>query len=134
METHIHDSPEVIPICEDHLRGICKYGDKCPEHHSSLPYIWQVRSHGVESVDNKKSRTYSTSDLSIYQLCYHITWDPLLIHPRSALGDSEPLIGSERSHDFWEQIPSREQIGSGSLSHVISLSQSEAQNREGGSE
>ena len=49
---------------------------------------------------NKKSRTYGTSDLSI---SFAITWDLLPIPSRQRI-HSEPLIGSERSHDFWDRI------------------------------
>ena len=36
-------------------------------------------------------------------ISFAITWDPLPIPSREQI-HSEPLIGSERSHDFWERI------------------------------
>ena len=77
----------------------------------------KVTEFELGNISNKKSRIYGRSDLSIYQLCYHMgsTPDPLPIHsqsPPNPLLRGDPLsksskhllIGLERLHDFWEGI------------------------------
>ncbi|KAK1162518.1 protein mono-ADP-ribosyltransferase TIPARP-like [Acipenser oxyrinchus oxyrinchus] len=36
-----------ISVCVDFLQGICVYGNDCPEHHTVLPYHWQIRKTGT---------------------------------------------------------------------------------------
>lgn len=42
LQYHTHQK-DGINICVDFLRGMCVYGSDCPEHHTVLPYHWQVR-------------------------------------------------------------------------------------------
>ncbi|KAK6478673.1 protein mono-ADP-ribosyltransferase TIPARP-like [Huso huso] len=36
-----------ISVCVDFLQGCCGYGNDCPEHHTVLPYHWQIRKTGT---------------------------------------------------------------------------------------
>ncbi|XP_048362582.1 protein mono-ADP-ribosyltransferase TIPARP [Sphaerodactylus townsendi] len=42
LQYHTHQKDEV-DICVDFLQGVCGLGSDCPQHHTVLPYHWQVR-------------------------------------------------------------------------------------------
>ncbi|CAH2247340.1 TCDD-inducible poly [ADP-ribose] polymerase [Pelobates cultripes] len=42
LQYHVH-LKDGIEICVDFLQGLCFYGKDCPNHHTVLPYHWQVR-------------------------------------------------------------------------------------------
>lgn len=42
LQYHIHQK-DGVNICVDFLQGVCGYGSDCPEHHTVLPYHWQIR-------------------------------------------------------------------------------------------
>ncbi|XP_078063990.1 protein mono-ADP-ribosyltransferase TIPARP-like [Mustelus asterias] len=51
---------EGVPVCSQFLLGSCPRGDCCPEHHTALPYHWQLRrasSLGWESVQEDSQET-----------------------------------------------------------------------------
>lgn len=54
LQYHTHQKDEV-DICVDFLQGVCVLGSDCPQHHTVLPYHWQVRrtaSQAWQSVTN----------------------------------------------------------------------------------
>ncbi|KAM8953558.1 protein mono-ADP-ribosyltransferase TIPARP [Pelodytes ibericus] len=42
LQYHVHQN-DGIDICVDFLQGLCFYGKDCPNHHTVLPYHWQIR-------------------------------------------------------------------------------------------
>ncbi|XP_061493108.1 protein mono-ADP-ribosyltransferase TIPARP [Rhineura floridana] len=42
LQYHTHQK-DGVDICVDFLQGVCIYGSDCPNHHTVLPYHWQVR-------------------------------------------------------------------------------------------
>ncbi|MBN3324633.1 PARPT polymerase, partial [Atractosteus spatula] len=42
LQYHTHQG-DGVSICVDFLRGVCVYGSDCPQHHTVLPYHWQIR-------------------------------------------------------------------------------------------
>ncbi|XP_030622472.1 protein mono-ADP-ribosyltransferase TIPARP [Chanos chanos] len=42
LQYHTHQG-DGISICVDFLQGVCEYGSDCAQHHTVLPYHWQIR-------------------------------------------------------------------------------------------
>ena len=42
LQYHTHQS-DGVDICADFLQGACLYGSDCEQHHTVLPYHWQIR-------------------------------------------------------------------------------------------
>lgn len=42
LQYHTHQK-DGVDICVDFLQGVCVYGSDCPQHHTVLPYHWQVK-------------------------------------------------------------------------------------------
>ncbi|KAJ8410741.1 hypothetical protein AAFF_G00186980 [Aldrovandia affinis] len=43
LQYHTHQG-DAVSICVDFLQGVCVYGSDCGQHHTVLPYHWQIRS------------------------------------------------------------------------------------------
>lgn len=42
LQYHTHQG-DAVSICVDFLQGVCVYGSDCAQHHTVLPYHWQIR-------------------------------------------------------------------------------------------
>ncbi|XP_052008920.1 protein mono-ADP-ribosyltransferase TIPARP [Xyrauchen texanus] len=42
LQYHTHQG-DAVSICVDFLQGVCVYGSDCAQHHTVLPYYWQIR-------------------------------------------------------------------------------------------
>uniref|UniRef100_A0A671KL27 TCDD-inducible poly(ADP-ribose) polymerase n=1 Tax=Sinocyclocheilus anshuiensis TaxID=1608454 RepID=A0A671KL27_9TELE len=42
LQYHTHQA-DAVSICVDFLQGVCVYGSDCSQHHTVLPYHWQIR-------------------------------------------------------------------------------------------
>ncbi|KAL2096505.1 hypothetical protein ACEWY4_008653 [Coilia grayii] len=42
LQYHTHQG-DGVSICVDFLQGVCVYGSDCAQHHTVLPYHWQIR-------------------------------------------------------------------------------------------
>ncbi len=42
LQYHTHQG-DAVSICVDFLQGVCVYGSDCDQHHTVLPYHWQIR-------------------------------------------------------------------------------------------
>ncbi|KTF92990.1 hypothetical protein cypCar_00017927 [Cyprinus carpio] len=41
LQYHTHQG-DAVSICVDFLQGVCVYGSDCAQHHTVLPYHWQI--------------------------------------------------------------------------------------------
>lgn len=48
LQYHTHQS-DSVHICLDFLQGRCVYGNDCAQHHTVLPYHWQIRRSGAQT-------------------------------------------------------------------------------------
>ncbi|KAK1785357.1 hypothetical protein P4O66_018737, partial [Electrophorus voltai] len=42
LQYHTHQG-DAVSVCVDFLQGVCVYGSDCAQHHTVLPYHWQIR-------------------------------------------------------------------------------------------
>ncbi|KAM6933061.1 protein mono-ADP-ribosyltransferase TIPARP [Xenentodon cancila] len=48
LQYHTHQS-DSVDICVDFLQGQCVYGNDCAQHHTVLPYHWQIRRSSTQT-------------------------------------------------------------------------------------
>lgn len=77
MQLQYHTRPDDVPICVEFLGGTCVYGCDCVQHHTALPYHWQIRRANkrvwqsvAEDAQEQLERLYCNPDVHQVRLRY----------------------------------------------------------------